>query len=332
MSKKRIVIVAVLLGVAVIGGVGAIGLWTYHEQPQFCATCHIMQPYLDSWVASDYGAYAHAVEDVTCLECHVPTTQQQVDELVVYMQGDFTVPLEEIEVSDEFCFDCHLDDEHTSLEEVVQRTSDREVNPHQSHLIGELDCDLCHRMHGLSEDYCAGCHGPLATGAGWTTEVSRTADVEVWTPDMDCTSCHVMDAYFESLQDSDLLAYAHAEEGLSCLDCHDVEAVAQVHEEATAGRPIKAKTVDMEFCLDCHVANEHTSHEQVIERTTDYVIGDQNINPHDPHTGLESDQYDLGPYECSTCHQMHEESPLINGCYSCHHARTLQSCSECHGG
>jgi len=88
------VVIAVLLGVVVIGGVGAVAAWKYHEQPQFCATCHIMEPYLESWVSSDYGAHAHAVEDATCLECHEPTTQQQVDELVVYMQGDFTVPLE----------------------------------------------------------------------------------------------------------------------------------------------------------------------------------------------------------------------------------------------
>ena len=68
MSKRRIVIIGVLLGVVVIGGVGAIGLWTYHEQPQFCATCHIMEPYLASWQASDFGAYPHAQQDVTCLE------------------------------------------------------------------------------------------------------------------------------------------------------------------------------------------------------------------------------------------------------------------------
>ncbi len=46
MSGKRTVVIAVLLGVVVVGGVGAIGLWTYHEQPQFCATCHIMDAYL----------------------------------------------------------------------------------------------------------------------------------------------------------------------------------------------------------------------------------------------------------------------------------------------
>jgi len=50
MSKQRIVLTGVLLGVAVvIGGVGAVGLWKYHEEPQFCGICHIMERYLESW-------------------------------------------------------------------------------------------------------------------------------------------------------------------------------------------------------------------------------------------------------------------------------------------
>lgn len=327
MSKKKIVVIGVLLGVVLIGAVGAVGLWKYHEDPQFCATCHIMDPYLESWQASDYGAYAHAVEDVTCLDCHVPTVEQQVNELVVYMQGDFAVPLEELEVSEEFCFGCHEPNEHTSYEEVIQLTAGLELNPHDSHL-GELECDLCHKMHGASEDYCAQCHGPVATGPGWTTEVTTTAEVDVWAPDMDCAVCHVMDPYFESLQDTSLSAYAHAQEGLECLDCHEVDAVKQVHEEAVAGRAVTGRTVDMQFCFDCHVANEHTSYAQVIERTAGYMIDDQNINPHDAHPGSEV----VGQLECRYCHQMHEESPLITGCYnsSCHHSGTLESCIECH--
>jgi len=240
------------------------------------------------------------------------------------VQGDFTVPLEEREFPAEFCFDCHEPNEHTSYEQVIQLTADLELNPHDSHL-GELDCDICHSMHGLSEDHCAECHDPVATGPGWTTEVTRTAEIDLWDPDMDCAACHVMDSYLGSLENVNLLAYAHAQEGLECLDCHEVEAVEQVHEEAVAGKPIKPRMVEMEFCFDCHVANEHTSYEQVIERTTDYVIDDQEINPHDPHAGLEEPQI-----ECRYCHQMHEESPLINGCYTCHHERTFESCSTCH--
>ena len=71
MSRKRIVVIAALLGVVVVGGVGAVGLWSYHEQPQFCATCHIMDPYLESWQSSDYGAAAHAEADVTLSLIHI---------------------------------------------------------------------------------------------------------------------------------------------------------------------------------------------------------------------------------------------------------------------
>jgi len=317
-------VIALLLGMVVVGGVGAVGLWQYHEQPQFCATCHIMEPYLESWNGSDLLANAHALENVTCLDCHEPTLQQQMDELVVYMQGDFTVPLEERQFETQFCFDCHEPNEHTSYEEVIQLTEALELNPHDSHL-GEMDCDICHKTHRPSEDYCAQCHGPVATGPGWTTEVTTTAEVDVWAPDMDCAVCHVMDPYLESLQDTDLLAYAHTKEGLACLDCHELEAVEQVHEEAVAGKPIRARKFEMQVCFDCHVANEHASYAEVIERTTDYIIDDENINPHDPHAGVE----DMEPVECSRCHQMHEESTLVKGCYSCHHAG-LVSCSTCH--
>jgi cytochrome c nitrite reductase small subunit len=325
MSRKRIVVIAVF-AVVVLGGAGGVGLWQYHERPQFCATCHIMEPYLESWQASDYGAYAHAQRGVTCLECHVPTVQQQVDELLVYMQGDFTVPLKELEVSDQFCYDCHLEDEHASVEQVVLRTADREVNPHESHLIGEMGCDTCHNMHRASEDYCAECHDPMATGPGWTTEATRTAEMDVWEPDMDCSVCHVMDPYVESLEDTSVLAYAHAQEGLECLDCHEEDALEETHEEAEADRPVKQLTVEMAFCFDCHVENDHTSYEEVAERTEGYMIGEEEINPHDPHVATDG----VDPLECSSCHQMHEESALAEGCYSCHHTETFVSCSSCH--
>ena len=326
MSRKRTVVIAVLLGVVVLGGVGAVGMWQYHEQPEFCGTCHIMDPYLESWQSSDYGAAAHAEQGVACLDCHEPTLQQQMDELVMYVQGDFTVPLEEREFPVEFCFDCHEANEHTGYEEVIQRTAGLEINPHDSHL-GEMDCATCHRMHNPSEDYCAQCHEPVATGAGWTTELTTSAEVQVWAPDMDCTACHVMDPYFDSLQDTDLLAYAHSEEGLACLDCHEVEALEQVHEEAVPGTRIKGRKVENEFCFDCHLANEHTSYDQVIERTKDSILENQEINPHDPHAGVEG----MEQIECYRCHQMHEESPLVRGCYTgCHHSG-LQSCNNCHG-
>jgi len=162
-------------------------------------------------------------------------------------------------------------------------------------------------------------------GPGWTTEVTEPLDIQVWAPDMDCTTCHSMASYVGSLEDSNLLAYAHAQEGLECEDCHEQEAIKQTHEEIVPGTRVRALRVANEFCFDCHVDNEHTSYDQVIGRTTDYVIDGQTINPHDPHPGTGVPQ--LG---CGECHKMHEESQPVKGCYSCHHEGTIENCGACH--
>ncbi len=163
MGRRWKIVVAVLAAAFVVGGAGGVAFWRYHEEPQFCATCHIMQPYLDSWQASDLGADYHRLFDLECLDCHVPTLEQQAHELVVYLQSDYEVPLQELKYPKEECLQCH---EHGSYEELAERTAHFEsligANPHDSHN-GELECGLCHKMHRESEDYCAQCHA-----WGWT--------------------------------------------------------------------------------------------------------------------------------------------------------------------
>lgn len=158
MAKKWMVLPVVLLVVMVLGGVGAVPFWQYHERPQFCVTCHIMDPYLASWEASDFGAHEHEQADVVCLDCHEPTLQEQVHEVVVYVQGDYETPLPELKYPMEDCLECH---EHGSYEQIIQMTADLketyEANPHDSHF-GQMECRLCHKMHTESEDYCAQCH------------------------------------------------------------------------------------------------------------------------------------------------------------------------------
>jgi len=163
MRSRRTLVVVIVAGVVLVGGVGGVAFWQYHEQPEFCATCHIMQPYLDSWQASELGANYHGQYEVECLDCHVPTLEQQVHELVVYVQGDYEIPLRELKYPMEECLQCH---EHGSYEQLVEITAHFEssagANPHDSHY-GELECRLCHKMHKESEDYCAQCHA-----WGWT--------------------------------------------------------------------------------------------------------------------------------------------------------------------
>jgi hypothetical protein len=144
---------------------------------------------------------------------------------------------------------------------------------------------------------------------------------------MDCATCHVTVSYSESLQDANLLAYAHAQKGLVCLDCHDQAVLQQVHEGVGTGTTTsKEAKFPNEFCFGCHLPNEHTSYEEIIERTKEYTVDDAMINPHDPHAGVEG----MEQLECSGCHKMHKESALIKGCYGCHHAGTFANCSTCH--
>ena len=163
--RNRWVIVGGAAAVIIIASVAG---WTYHEQPQFCATCHIMQPYLASWNGSDFLAQAHAEADIACLDCHEPTIQQQVDEAIKFVKKDYEDPLKGREFPDEWCLRCH---EHGSYEELIQRTQDytvdgKKVNPHDPHagLEGvdqaQIECRRCHKIHKESRgiDYCYGCH------------------------------------------------------------------------------------------------------------------------------------------------------------------------------
>lgn len=337
MKKRKILIVGGIL-ILLLVALG-IGGWSYHEQPQFCGNmCHIMDPYLQSWQASDFGASAHAAQGVACLDCHEPTIQEQVTELTTYIKGDYTIPLAELKVSDEFCYDCHLLDEHENLEQVVQRTADRDENPHASHLIGDVPCATCHKMHKPSQDLCAQCHDPIAIGAGWTSEeVPPITEVglQLFEPDMDCTACKVMGKYQKSLEDPEASMSVHAQEGLTCLDCHEQDKLEQVHEAAVPTNRIKARRFGNELCFGCHLENKHKNYEQLAERTADFVApsGEQ-VNPH-AMTVDESDvkaphESGKGQVQCYECHTLHKGEPTLDYCYGCHHTMTFQVCSRCH--
>ena len=163
-------VLILIAGVVLVASVAAVGLWEYHEQPQFCGTfCHIMEPYVESWTDSHLLANAHAETGVTCLDCHEPTLEQQLDELIVYVKNDYKEPLKQREFDNEWCLRCH---EHGSYEDIIERTKDysvngQQVNPHDPPMdmlanVGQehFDCYSCHEMHGESAtiNFCFGCH------------------------------------------------------------------------------------------------------------------------------------------------------------------------------
>ncbi|GAJ20390.1 unnamed protein product, partial [marine sediment metagenome] len=135
---------------------------------------------------------------------------------------------------------------------------------------------------------------------------------------------NIMAAYVESLSESSLTAYAHAQDEVTCLDCHDITVLRQLYLQLDPdaneleGRNMSKLSKDL--CLSCHESSE------LIELTKDSNLPEfKGINPH-IHVADEDKLL-----RCSSCHKMHkEESININYCYSCHHAGVLVSCSECH--
>ncbi len=100
-----------------------------------CLGCHERRT-PDSLVGKLPGSHAHQLAGVGCADCYGKTQ-----------------PPQPVEVDK--CLSCH-----GSGDKVAALTAKlKPQNPHVSRHHGtELDCNLCHRQHEKSEDYCAECH------------------------------------------------------------------------------------------------------------------------------------------------------------------------------
>lgn len=213
-SKRRVPtkpIVAAVIAVAVLAGAGS-AFYVWHEQPSFCnAICHTpMDAYgktyldggqdkygneLDEAAKSSMMSYAHGSlagdAAVTCLDCHVPTLEEQVSEGLGWISGNYSVAgtnsagdvyldtrtLEDLVEargveSDSFCLNesCHLgvDGGVMARDELVEKTSalDETFNPHES-VHSDQECSTCHKAHTQSVNYCTKCHDDAPVPDGW---------------------------------------------------------------------------------------------------------------------------------------------------------------------
>lgn len=159
----------IVAAVAAAAGGGTLWLHDQLKTNEYCASCHIIAPYYNTWKASDFTAHTHAKAGIACQDCHPRTTRDGLRELVVNATHSSQLPIKDHKVRAEECLRCH-----GSHEILASRTSSLigpdgftlGRNPHDSHW-GPLDCGICHNMHQPSVDFCAKCHGSPATGAAW---------------------------------------------------------------------------------------------------------------------------------------------------------------------
>lgn len=159
---------AFVLLIGLLSG-GAVWLKGQIDKPEYCASCHIMTPYYNSWKSSPFPARIHAQAGMACRDCHEVTMIAAIRQIVDNVTGHYSVPLKEPKVRVDACFRCH-----TSYAKLAELTKDLRGpdgfplgrNPHDSHW-GALECGTCHKMHRASRDWCSECHGLPRTGPAW---------------------------------------------------------------------------------------------------------------------------------------------------------------------
>jgi len=208
--RRRIAIAVVIVVVVVAAGAG---LWRWHEQPSFCgAVCHTpMASYYDTYTAKagqpttdKYGnavtnsnamlVTLHAEAGDDCLSCHVPTLQEQFDEGIHWITGNYYSPLKERGLTDLMLYHGATTDEeskgfcinascHSDLSDpatfAALTSSYAEWSPHQPPVdfthsninpSTNLLCSNCHKSHRASTNYCTSCHNGVAPlPEGWVS-------------------------------------------------------------------------------------------------------------------------------------------------------------------
>ncbi|MDO4502697.1 MAG: cytochrome c3 family protein [Coriobacteriia bacterium] len=178
LGKKAVT--GILVAAVVI--VAGIGMWVWHEQPSFCAAiCHTpMDKYAETYFADPQSEDAtlvatHAQAGKDCLSCHPAELSSQIKEGTHWITGDYAFDQETgklVSRSGEFgtqegCMteSCHLFTE----EDLRNKTSYMEWNPHDFTEHGVTNCGDCHKMHDTSVYVCTECHYQAAENVpeGW---------------------------------------------------------------------------------------------------------------------------------------------------------------------
>ncbi len=192
--RKRGIAIGVICAIVVVAGAG---FWVWHEQPSFCnAICHSpMDPALETYEGnsgeSGVDKWGNPVEDMgtlmvvqhkeaadtVCLDCHVPTIDQQIGEGVHWVSGTYDYPLDECSLTDlnayrhlssadEFCLNegCH----NMTRDDLARATGGQKYNPHAT-IAGhrQLECSDCHKAHRQSVMACTRCHDEANVPEGW---------------------------------------------------------------------------------------------------------------------------------------------------------------------
>jgi nitrate/TMAO reductase-like tetraheme cytochrome c subunit len=330
--------VGMVLGIGLVMTYGAIEA---SSTPTFCGSCHVMEPYYDSWKISSHS-------DIACVDCHIPPGMtaelrkkfEAMSMVARYFTGTYgTNPW--AEVADESCLECH----DRRLLAATEAFGDVRFN-HQPHLSElrrgkRLQCTSCHSQivqgsHiAVTATTCILCHFKnQASGEGTAkctlchSNVDRVVDAEGVEFDhgevarfgIDCNSCHIPPA-----------PGAGGVPKERCVTCHnELARLAEYDDGDLLHR--KHVTEHKIECTNCHLEIEHVTprHQATEPRSEcDACHGGRHSPQRDLYAGIAGSgvpampdvMYRVG-VRCEGCHINHGDGGTATSgdvsCMSCH--------------
>jgi nitrate/TMAO reductase-like tetraheme cytochrome c subunit len=330
--------VGMVVGLAMVMTYGAMEV---SSTPTFCGSCHVMEPYYDSWSTSSHS-------DIACVECHIPPgitaelrkKYEALSMVARYFTGTYgTNPW--TEVADESCLQCH--DRRLLSGSVLFRDVLFDHGPHLSELRRgkRLQCTSCHSQivqgsHiAVTSTTCILCHFKNAEPGQGTARcvlchrhVDRTVEVDgvefdhgmVQRFGIDCNSCHIPPP-----------ASAGAVPRERCVTCHNDLARLQEYGKGDLLHRTHVTEHKIE-CTNCHLEIEHVMpRHQALEATSECAAchGGRHSPQHDLYAGrtgvgvpdMPDVMYRVG-VRCEGCHIDHGDGGTATAgevaCMSCH--------------
>jgi nitrate/TMAO reductase-like tetraheme cytochrome c subunit len=274
----------VILGVIILFAVFV----EYSTSPQFCNSCHIMEPYFNAWKTSTH-------DFVLCVDCHyMPGLQSQarskfeaMNQVVSYVTRTYgSKP--RAEISDWSCLrpECHS-----------QRLLQGRVDflgihfDHQPHLV-EVRRGLKLR--------CTSCHSQIVQGTHMTVTTSTCflchfKDVTIGESISGCPACHPPP---EATIEFEGILFNHSEvveREIQCLKCH-VQVVQG------------SGDVSRERCLICHGEPERIEKYDDLTLIHSKHVSDHKVDCEECHNAIQHGLVKMVStleVDCSSCHPDH---------------------------
>ncbi len=351
MRKRWFVVTLVIVAVVLLGGAGTL---QYTTQPGFCASCHIMDPYYETWQASMHSA-------VACVDCHyapgekykLSSKVKALNQVVQYVTGTYDTKFY-TEIKDASCLasGCHSPesikgdimfrdrikfnhDAHygkSARGMTLRCTTCHSHNIEGDHMAADKNaCFLCHfkeRVTGtipVPQQFCLDCHDPPAEDIeleGQTFNHTNYVEQKV-----DCQRCHI-----DSVE-----GQGHVDPN-ACLQCHDVSEIPTLTSERQDLHNIHVTEHKVD-CYRCHSEIRHGAHtsDEQVKFACDQCHTEPHLGPRELYAGIGGRGVDDMPssmynaqVDCIGCHMEEFTNgalamisgevmrPTVKGCINCH--------------